>query len=71
MRGGGGWHNGAMSSDLQRHDSLHLPGTSSVGVLVLHEQLTPTAVTGIAVIVVGLVLLTRPARTTATVPAAS
>lgn len=46
-------------------------GATLLGVLVLHEQLTPTAVTGIAVIVVGLVLLTRPARTTATVPAAS
>ena len=43
MRGGGGWHNGAMSSDLQRHDSLHLPGTSSVGVLVLHGFSSTTA----------------------------
>lgn len=38
----GGWHNGAMSPDPQ-HGPLSLPGTSSVGVLVLHGFTSTTA----------------------------
>ncbi|MGO3797183.1 MAG: DMT family transporter [Pauljensenia sp.] len=40
-------------------------GATLLGVVVLHEHLSATALVGIAVIVVGLVLLARPARTAA------
>lgn len=39
----GGWHNGAMFSDQQLHGPLHLPGSSSVGVLLLHGFTATTA----------------------------